>query len=125
MARKRISPTKYDAILVANANVCCVCKRRGIGVNVHHIDHDPSNDDPSNLAPLCIQEHDAHHRPKQYPALNHLDLGAEEIRYCKTEWERFVSEWKPGKVLIGTGNPDKPDLIDDLELPRCWESRRA
>ena len=36
---------------------------------------------------------------------------------------RFLSEWRPGKILIGTGDPDAPELMDQLRLPRCWETR--
>jgi hypothetical protein len=34
-----------------------------------------------------------------------------------------LREWRPAKTLIGTGDPDKPDLIPDLILPACWEVR--
>jgi hypothetical protein len=92
MGRKRLSGNQYAEIQERNAGVCCVCKRRGIGINVHHIDNDPANNAISNLAVLCVQEHDAHHRPDRYPALNHLDLGADAIREYKEKWEAFVEE---------------------------------
>jgi len=55
-----------------NAGVCCVCKQRWIGVQLHHIDGDHSNTIDENLAVLCVKDHDAHHRPKCYRNLNHI-----------------------------------------------------
>jgi hypothetical protein len=105
MARKKLTPNQYEQTLAANAHVCCVCKRRGIGVNVHHIDHNASNNDRENLAVLCVQEHDAHHRPVQYPALNHLDLSADELRRHKRDWEEFVAEaQKPEPDVLAVMN---------------------
>jgi hypothetical protein len=36
----------------------------------------------------------------------------------------LLKEWSPGKVFIGTGNADTPQLIEDLDLPDFWEKRR-
>jgi hypothetical protein len=38
--------------------------------------------------------------------------------------ERIINEWEPGRILIGTGDPDNPDLISGLELPEHWEQLR-
>ena len=35
-----------------------MCKRTGIGLNLHHIDGDSSNTVEENLAVLCINEHE-------------------------------------------------------------------
>jgi len=34
-----------------------------------------------------------------------------------------VKEWAPANLLIGTGSHDSPSLIENLDLPRCWEKR--
>jgi hypothetical protein len=80
MPRKHISNSLQISLLAANAGVCCVCKTRGVGTNFHHIDHNNAHNEPKNIAVLCVRDHDAHHRPLKYAALNHLDLSAEEIR---------------------------------------------
>ena len=36
---------------------CCVCRERGKPVQIHHIDDDPSNNDPNNLVVLCLHCH--------------------------------------------------------------------
>lgn len=37
----------------------------------------------------------------------------------------FVHEWHPAQLLIGTGDPGKPVIIEHLTLPRCWEDTGA
>lgn len=37
--------------------------------------------------------------------------------------QKFIKEWEPAKLLIGTGDPDRPHLISDLKLPGFWERR--
>ena len=83
-----------------NANSCCVCKRTGVGLNLHHIDGDSSNTTEENLAVICVKDHDAHHRPNKYTALNHMDLSAERLHAYKTEWEEFVRECKKNEPQV-------------------------
>lgn len=92
--RKKLTDPEKSNLLVLNAGVCCVCKAKGVGVNFHHIDHDPSNNDPSNIAILCVEDHDAHHRPNAYSKPKHTDLGEDKIRVYKEEWETFVADAK-------------------------------
>jgi len=61
-------------------------------LHFHHIDGDNSNTIDKNLAVLCVQDHDAHHRPQTYTSPKHLELGAERIRELKDSWESFVAE---------------------------------
>lgn len=90
--RKDPSPKQKEKLLSMNAGVCCVCKTRGQGVNFHHIDGDNTNTVLENLAVLCVKDHDAHHRPRVYTEMNHLEMGAEKIFKYKLEWEAFVKE---------------------------------
>jgi len=90
--RKNLTPQQKEKLLSMNAGVCCVCKIRGLGVNFHHIDGNPSNNTLENIAVLCVKEHDAHHRPQVYTGMNHLELGTKKILEYKREWEAFVKE---------------------------------
>lgn len=92
--RKKLGKDQKARLIELNAGVCCVCKRRDIGINFHHIDHTPSNNDLANIAVLCVQDHDAHHRPSEYAPMNHSELGSTEIREYKEEWEYFVNQAK-------------------------------
>jgi hypothetical protein len=37
---------------------CCVCRNRGLSVQIHHIDEDSTNHAIQNLAVLCLEDHD-------------------------------------------------------------------
>lgn len=37
---------------------------------------------------------------------------------------KVVAGWRPGKVIMGTGDPDHPIVIPKLVLPPCWEAGR-
>ena len=94
MRRVAVPAKMAKKLYELNANSCCVCKRTGIGLNLHHIDGDSSNTIEENLAVICVNEHDAHHRPDKYSVLNHMDLSAERLLEYKNEWEEFVKECK-------------------------------
>lgn len=98
--RPPIPPATQRSIRRKNLDVCCVCKERGIGTNFHHIDGKPSNNAEENLALLCVQEHDQHHRPHAYDKSKHLELGADRIREFKREWEETVEECKSDNPKI-------------------------
>lgn len=83
-----------ESLKEKNLFVCCICKERGLGVNLHHIDGNPNNNTENNLAVLCVKEHDRYHRPHAYDILNHLELGAEKINKFKVEWEETVIDCK-------------------------------
>jgi hypothetical protein len=60
MAKGRVSiPVDVAAdVMFASDGTCCKCNERGKAVQIHHINEDPSNNDPVNLAVLCLQCHD-------------------------------------------------------------------
>jgi hypothetical protein len=45
-------------LLFRSDRTCCVCRERGKPTQIHHIDEDPSNNDPNNLALLCLHCHE-------------------------------------------------------------------
>jgi hypothetical protein len=127
MERTNPSPSQKHRLLKANANKCCVCKRTGIGFNFHHIDGDPSNTIDKNLAVLCVEDHDRHHRPGKYQlASKHLELGAEELVRLKRSWEAFVSEAnQPAPKLLATlACYGTKELIHSMQLVMQWEDER-
>ena len=92
-AKRTPIPTPIQrSVKTKNLGVCCVCKERGLGTNLHHIDSNPSNNSEDNIAVLCVKEHDQHHRPNAYEKIKHLELGKEKIREFKREWELTVAE---------------------------------
>lgn len=93
MARINPTPSLRKRLLQKNAYRCCVCKQSGIGFELHHIDGDNSNTSESNLALLCVSDHDNYHRPGKYTHKIHCkDLRPEILLKYKTNWEDFVAE---------------------------------
>jgi len=37
--------------------------------------------------------------------------------------QRVLKQWQPARLLVGTGDPDTPTLIQRFALPSCWERR--
>src|SRR5437867_4398073 len=59
---KTRTPVPEDVVaevMFASDRTCCVCRTPGLRVQIHHLDENPANHDPSNLAVLCLQDHDA------------------------------------------------------------------
>jgi hypothetical protein len=123
MSRVNPTPQQKDRLLEANAYRCCVCKRSDIGFNFHHLDGDPSNTTDQNLAVLCVQDHDCHHRPGAYAAsANHTELGEDELREAKQSWESFVVEAKmptPSVIAAVTCFGTK-ELVHSVQLVMQW-----
>ena len=114
-------------MLESNASRCCVCKRGSIGFHIHHIDGHSSNTVDQNLAVLCVEDHDRHHRPDEYELLsNHLDLEPGEILRLKNSWEAFVLEAKQPdpKVLATLSCYGTAELIHSLQLVMQWPDER-
>jgi len=114
-------------LLKASAHRCCVCKRQGVGLHLHHIDEDSSNTVDQNLAVLCVEDHDRHHRPGAYqPRANHLELAPEQIRQYKRSWETFVVEARQRnpKVVATLAAYGTVDLIHSLKLVMQWPDER-
>ncbi len=39
--------------------------------------------------------------------------------------EKVINEWSPAVLIIGRGDHDLPEIIEELNLPFCWERRAA
>ena len=104
MARRNPTQEQRRRLVADNADRCCVCKRDGVGLHLHHIDGDATNTVDGNLAVLCVEDHDRHHRPSRYTGnVRHVELSVEEISSCKTNWERFVRASRtPGAPVLAT-----------------------
>jgi hypothetical protein len=95
MARKNPTPKQRMSLLENNAYRCCVCKQSGVAFEIHHIDGDNSNTVESNLAVLCVSDHDNHHQPGKYThKIFCKDLRPEVLLRYKNRWEDFVNEAK-------------------------------
>lgn len=127
MTRVRPTKTQYERLLGANAHRCCVCKRRGVGFNLHHIDGNNANTVDPNLAVLCVEDHDRHHRPGKYaPKTKHTELSASELLGFKTDWENFIADARclQPKVVATLSAYGTIELIHSLQLVMQWPDER-
>lgn len=69
-------------VLFLHDHTCCVCREKGKAVQIHHIDHDPSNNSPENLAVLCLQDHN----DTQVAGGFGRTLRADEVRRYRNDW---------------------------------------
>lgn len=70
-----------QTMLIRNRHACCVCQDGG--VHIHHINDDPSDNRPENLAVLCLKHHDKATAPRGLTAR----LSPDDIRKYKLQWE--------------------------------------
>jgi hypothetical protein len=84
MAKGR-SPISNDIsvdVLFMHDHTCCVCRESGKAVQIHHIDDDPSNNSPENLAVLCLEDHN----DTQVTGGFGRKLQAGEVRRYRDDW---------------------------------------
>jgi hypothetical protein len=100
MARKiRISvPEELAAqVLFASDHTCCKCEERGLPVQIHHIDENPANSDPLNLAVLCLICHDE----TQVKGGFARRLSPAEVRLYRDNWlQRVEKRRRDADVLV-------------------------
>jgi hypothetical protein len=93
---------------------CCVCRREGKPVQIHHIDGDPANNDISNLAVLCL---DCHTQTLISGGF-YRKLDANQVRLYRDDWLNAVARQRARK---------KPSRLALAEPPRqaqlYWDNR--
>jgi hypothetical protein len=72
--------------MIANQHACCICGKSG--VQIHHINSDPTDNRAANLAVLCLPHHD---KATIVTGLSRK-LSASDIRKYKRSWERQCHE---------------------------------
>jgi hypothetical protein len=84
-------------VLYEHDRTCCVCNQQGLAVQIHHIDEDPSNNDPDNLVVLCLQ----HHEETQTRGGFGKKLKAVDVRTFRSEWlARVANRRKEADSII-------------------------
>ncbi len=111
MARVPLSPHVEAELAYLSDRTCCVCRVPYLQLQIHHLDGNPSNNDPANLALLCLQ----HHGEAEIKGGLGRKLSSAAIQKFRTEWYAAVAERR------GTGEPISraPQSADrQLELRR-------
>lgn len=106
--RRPVPPPVAAEVLFAANRTCCVCRDATNAVQVHHIDEDPSNNDLSNLAVLCLPCHDK----TQITGGFGRKLDAYQVRLYKHDWDAQVRHFR----LIGPDPIHTRDAAPGLDL---------
>lgn len=89
MAKRTPIPDEVAArILFEHDRTCCVCRRRGKPVQIHHLDEDPSNHRFENLTVLCFDCH----RETQIRGGFDRKLDREQLVLYRRDWCRVVKQ---------------------------------
>ena len=105
MQRKK-SPKACKDVLLKSRRRCCLCfgLKGDQGVKkgqIAHLDHDPANNRPDNLAFLCFEHHDQYDSPTSQSK----SLQTDEVKAHRKKLYRFFANSK----LQGSKTSGKPD----------------
>lgn len=104
--RPKVPAGVLAAVWVAAARRCVVCGAPA--VHTHHIDGNPANNNPKNLAPVCFDHHDAATRTGGLKK----KISATEMRAHKAEWEQKV---KNGSIQpLAPAGPDVKAKVEEV-----------
>lgn len=82
---------------------CCICDEINI-IEVHHLDEDHSNNDPSNLVPLCPTHHQYWHSKFKYMVENKI--------------LEYIKEWSGKRDSNSRSLDSKSSGLPDFPTPR-------
>lgn len=94
--KKRIEiPRDIEAhVQFLSDRTCCVCRVKGKPFQIHHIDEDPANNDPQNLAVLCLECHNE----TQIRGGFGRKLNADQIILYRDDWLTQVAKTRAASV---------------------------
>jgi hypothetical protein len=113
--REKIPQDLADDVLYKADHTCCKCREAGKGVQIHHIDEDPSNNSPDNLAVLCFECH----RLTQLRGGFGRQLSPGEVRRYRDDWYcRVEQHRKLIKLTDEQFTGFDPNLTQDVDSVR-------
>jgi hypothetical protein len=136
-SRRRTPRSIEEEILFRSDHTCCICRLRGKDVQIHHIDGNPADCRPENLAVVCL---DCHSNVTGTRGLGKA-YNPGEIRRYKRAWEKQVADSRKihrpriyykrqlvsqidftiCEVLASKSNDDKAEqLLDTLYELHLW-----
>jgi hypothetical protein len=83
-------------VMFDSDRTCCVCRETRKEVQIHHIDEDPSNNSPENLAVLCFEHHDETQRKGGFGR----KLDATQVRLYRADWHKRVAQRRDRLVAL-------------------------
>ena len=129
MARKKrvaIETSVSAQVLFESDRTCCVCRDRGLAVQIHHIDEDPGNNAPENLSVLCLQCHNE----TQLRGGFGRKLDASQITEFRDDWLARVQKRRDDADKLASLNQSKVQIsdeatnkFDDKEIKYDWDTQ--
>jgi len=110
--RQEVPAAIADSILFKNDHTCCICRDTSRRVIIHHIDENRGNNNPNNLAIVCLDCHDRIHGRGRLSR----SYRPGEVRRYKRAWEQQVQESR------GAHRPQiryKKELISQIDMIVC------
>jgi tetratricopeptide (TPR) repeat protein len=114
--KKRVKiPKRIEAkVLFANDHTCCMCHDSSKDVLIHHINEDPSDNRPENLAVVCTECNNRIHRKSSVSK----GYSAAEVLHYKRLWEDSVAKRRQYLAL-----PKVKETITEIDLSSGTEKR--
>jgi len=122
MPNRKSVPEKLRIEVMSKANNrCCVCQTPFF--QIHHLDGDPSNNDPDNLAPLCPNCHDQADLKRSLSN----SLTADRIRALRDRWYAYCEARKAGSnvstnAILKMKNFQRSMAFADISWRRTFSS---
>ena len=91
-----IPPLTAAKVLFASDRTCCVCRKRGKPVQIHHIDEVNANHDSANLAVLCLDCH----TDTQIRGGFHRKRDAEQVVLYRNDWVAMVAHERATEAMM-------------------------
>lgn len=83
-------------VMFLSDRTCCVCGLGKKPVQIHHIDENPANNNPDNLAVLCLD----HHNETMIKGGFGRKLNADLVIYYRNEWLKTIKK-KRANIVLG------------------------
>jgi hypothetical protein len=125
MARKLRTSIPSDVaaqVLFEADRTCCVCRIRSKPVQIHHINNNPSNNFPQNLATLCFDCH----RETQITGGFDRKLDSDQVVLYRDDWVTLVAQDRSRETAARDAERvrDEKDLAVAMTLARSIVKRK-
>jgi hypothetical protein len=98
-------------LLFQNRHRCCVCREPRKPVHLHHIDENPANNNPHNLAVLCLD----HHSDVTGSQGSGRSYSPEEILLFKRNWEAECDKWQSAPSEPASTEQEEEETVEPIQ----------
>jgi len=133
--RKKIAQNVQNEITTRSGRRCCLCfginnDLKPKGGQIAHLDRNPENDDPDNLAWLCLEHHDAYDSKTSQSkgfAIGEVKQYRDELYQAIEQARQNALAQSPsqGKVYVWVGGPILVALVIFVIWYLATSSRRS